>query len=55
MIKWEELETESDAGLYRTPVPGGWLIMTCGNDTAICFYPDPKHRWKVKIVKESGW
>lgn len=36
--------------LWRTPVPGGWLLMAVnkksnGPDPTVSFYPDPEHRW----------
>lgn len=30
--------------LWRTPVPGGWLLVTSHAD-ALTFIPDPQHRW----------
>ncbi|HOY58328.1 MAG TPA: hypothetical protein PK640_09365 [Verrucomicrobiota bacterium] len=32
---------------FRGKVPGGWLLVSCGNDglSGIAFYPDPKHEW----------
>ncbi len=31
-------------GLFRTKVPGGWIVTLYNN--AICFYPDPQHLWE---------
>lgn len=33
--------------IYRSKVPGGWLIGSLGStrDTALSFYPDPDHKW----------
>ncbi len=59
-MKWEsinrqELKEPNSRHLYlvmmwRTPVPGGWLIM-CVNERSndpqpnVSFYPDPSHLW----------
>lgn len=36
--------------LWRTPVPGGWLLMAVNGkssspDPVMSFYPDPRHAW----------
>ena len=33
--------------IYRSKVPGGWLMGSFGNSgtMALSFYPDPDHRW----------
>jgi hypothetical protein len=35
--------------LARVRVPGGWLVAvvsgTINSHTAVCFVPDPEHRW----------
>jgi len=47
-IVWERLSSSNNIEIYRTRVPGGWLIMLaqeyrdCGGSF---FYPDPTHRW----------
>lgn len=38
--------------LWRTPVPGGWLVMTINSKSSdpqplLTFYPDADHLWKV--------
>lgn len=32
---------------FRAKVPGGWFVVTCGNNglSGLTFYPDPKHEW----------
>lgn len=32
---------------FRGRVPGGWLVVTSGNNglSGVTFYPDPKHEW----------
>src|SRR5579862_3122711 len=44
--------------LWRTPVPGGWLLMTVNQkanspDPTVSFYPDPEHRWVGKADPQS--
>jgi len=45
---WERLTSSNNIEIYRTRVPGGWLLMVaqeyrdCGGSF---FYPDPTHRW----------
>lgn len=34
--------------VYRTKVPGGWLVVikgTNGEGVGLTFYPDPDHEW----------
>jgi hypothetical protein len=54
MLKWEHVGGEGLAfviHIYRTKVPGGWLIYSCSvvkqerTDQRITFYPDPNHEW----------
>lgn len=50
-IEWE-ICLENDEDLYRLKVPGGWLVKTVdiyvdAPVASICFYPDPKHEWKL--------
>lgn len=70
-MKWEfldvqELREGSDSGkghvyklaLWRTPVPGGWLLMalnTKSNDPQPIqsFYPDPEHLWTGRTPREA--
>jgi len=57
-LKWEKLEGRKVRGfrffgyrwhLFRTPVPGGWLVMSPPGGSfggpEIAFYPDPDHKW----------
>jgi hypothetical protein len=32
---------------YRAKVPGGWLVLICGNAgiSGVAFYPDSNHQW----------
>ena len=33
--------------LYRTKVPGGWLVSTGkGEGSGMAFVPDPNHEWR---------
>lgn len=47
-IKWEAFHSTSTSdgrtwAVYRTKVPGGWLLLVHGDGLA--FYPDPNHEW----------
>ncbi len=53
------------ASLWRTPVPGGWLVLTMNsrsNDPQpmISFYPDAEHLWNpddqdaATLLRPSG-
>ena len=50
-ITWEEIKQEgiswiAKRGLYRTKVPGGWLVRTQSSDSDfLVFLPDPDHKW----------
>ena len=55
-LKWERLAIAepkhefSHGTMYRTPVPGGWLVAVfwlTGNvgGPSMGFYPDPDHEW----------
>lgn len=49
-IQWEKLESDSKREkIYRTPVPGGWLVKIVWEkiSVSITFYPDPEHHWKI--------
>ena len=53
MIKWQKLESESQAlGVYRTKVPGGWLVWAHWekNPGTMTFLPDPDHKWDGKSL-----
>ncbi len=72
-MQWEFLGTqelqESSAArkghvyvlsMWRTPVPGGWLLMTLNsrsNDPqpVQSFYPDAQHLWTGKTPAEAGY
>lgn len=46
--------------IWRTPVPGGWLIMSLNsrsNDPQpnTGFYPDPAHIWKGNAPPEADF
>ena len=48
-LYWEDLGYSnynySDA-MYRSKVPGGWLIMVRGSTApGLTFLPDPNHKW----------
>ena len=46
--------------LWRTPVPGGWLLMTLNSKSSdpqptVSFYPDAEHLWRGNAPPESGY
>src|SRR5258708_4321519 len=48
------------ASMWRTPVPGGWLVMTINsrsNDPqpVTNFYPDPEHAWQPVAPAEAAY
>ena len=49
---WHKLNSSSAGGeffklgdVYRTRVPGGWLVLVTNNARGLMFYPDPEHKW----------
>lgn len=55
-MKWEKIQSceprheFANGAFYRSPVPGGWLLMIFWQmghpgGPAMCFYPDPTHSW----------
>jgi len=51
-LVWHKLNSSSSGGeffklgdVYRTKVPGGWLVMITNNARGLIFYPDPEHNW----------
>ena len=72
-MKWEFLGTQSlleaepgkkgytyRCSMWRTPVPGGWLIMTLNAKSNTpepmqSFYPDPDHVWTGKQPVEANY
>lgn len=43
---WEEVGEHTD--VYRTPTPGGWLIMVNTDGGGITFVPDTTHEWTLE-------
>lgn len=46
--------------MWRTPVPGGWLIMTLNSRSnspqpTQSFYPDAQHLWTGKTPAEANY
>ena len=31
--------------VFRSKIPGGWLVFVKGDTTPVVFVPDPKHEW----------
>lgn len=54
-VRFEELRTLNSAhwGIYRSKVPGGWLVASFGHsgDMALTFYPDPDHKWDGNSIR----
>jgi hypothetical protein len=51
-LVWCNLNSSSAGGeffnlgdVYRTKVPGGWLVLVTNNARGLMFYPDPEHKW----------
>lgn len=37
---------------YRTPIPGGWLVMSkVVHGAALAFVPDPNHSWDGRSAR----
>jgi hypothetical protein len=51
-VVWEEIKQEgigwmAKRYLYRTKVPGGWLVRVQTSESDfIVFLPDPDHKWE---------
>ena len=50
-LSWEELNSKR-AGIikggwnvFRTKVPGGWLVLVTFVTPTLTFYQDPEHKW----------
>jgi hypothetical protein len=53
-LVWQELDSSKvksgafdilDWKVYRTSVPGGWLVLVIHNTNGLTFFPDPEHKW----------
>ena len=54
-LHWQEVDSSPgkkglfafDWKVYRTKVPGGWLVLVMHNTnrSGLTFYPDPEHKW----------
>lgn len=58
-MEWEKVgKGPENSGIYRSWVPGGWLVLASFGDlnntdvgfintlaSSITFYPDPEHQW----------
>lgn len=51
-LVWHKLDSSKAEGgifkldeVYRSKVPGGWLVLVANNARGITFYPDPEHKW----------
>ena len=50
VLEWSEVRSSGALlSVYRTKVPGGWLVYACNgyhHHGGITFYPDPTHSWE---------
>lgn len=47
VLNWQKLKSRNNKHtpeLYRTPVPGGWLISQ-SETGGLVYIPDPNHEW----------
>ncbi len=50
-LSWEQLNSlragtlKGGWNVYRTKVPGGWLVLVSNVTATLTFYPDPEHKW----------
>ncbi len=49
LVEWKEMRSSGALlSVYRTKVPGGWLVYACNgyhHHGGLTFYPDPAHSW----------
>lgn len=45
---FEQINTNTPYRLFRTKVPGGWLV-TCNE--GMTFYSDPDHKWDGNSIQ----
>jgi hypothetical protein len=51
--EWQEIQSPSwVAGMARTRVPGGWLVVTRYETASACFVPDPDGAW-LRLTVEA--
>lgn len=46
-LEWQKLKSKQKnvPDLYRSAVPGGWLMTSGGDHAALVFIPDADHEW----------
>ena len=63
-VYWEKIiEETSHHFIYRTYVPGGWLVIftfgktgsSLGSNGSIVFYPDQTHEWQPAVEPGAPW
>jgi hypothetical protein len=64
MIAFHPIEARMEGKLFatvpmaRAKVSGGWLVAlmsgTVNSHTAVCFVPDPEHRWDGSSLPEPA-
>lgn len=51
---WERVIMRNAYNLWRTPVPGGWLVFIdiphAPGVPSLAFYPDPEYQWSPERV-----
>lgn len=52
-LEWQKLKSKNKniPDLYRSPVPGGWIISQGGISGGMIFLPDPEHEWDGESLK----
>jgi len=57
VLNWQKLKSRNNkhmSELYRTAVPGGWLISQSGIG-GLVFLPDPDHEWDGHSLKTNSY
>ncbi len=64
MLVFHAIEARMEGKLFatvpvaRAKIPGGWLVAlvsgTVNSHTAVCFVPDPEHRWEGSSLLEPA-
>ncbi len=62
MLRWERLaafddedELSPDVDMWRTEVPGGWIVLAqAGDGLGTTFYPDPEHKWRRGVETDAS-
>ena len=53
-IKLERIARDPVYGIYRTPVPNGWLVVASSiHSIAMTFVPDSENKWEIKAEESK--